>query len=151
MCDANPGMDVPLTKPLIGSLRYFPTATAQCAVCKKYDPDETDGIAVRMAITLTNQILVTVMCGYCAGEEIEGLKERKEMMPSADGTMLVSTMIAEQLQEAVIAKGRSMMTASGGAVIASTDEVTAPDVPQPKVTRGSARYRGWTRRKRPPK
>ena len=81
---------------VIAALRYFDIGeSAQCAVCKG-----APNVA-RMTTTLNSKVLVTVMCSGCSEKEIAGLFEREEMIPSADGTHLVSRMLAAATNDAI--------------------------------------------------
>lgn len=81
---------------IIAALRYFSVGKiTTCAVC-----EEPPSVA-RVTTTLNSKILITMLCQDCSGEEIDGLLERGEMSPSADGTHLVSPMLAVATNEAI--------------------------------------------------
>ncbi len=123
---------------LVSTIRYFKVGNAECTVCRE------PGSVVRLAITLTNQILVTMMCADCGGAEIDGLLEREEMSASPDGSSLVSKVVADQLQDALSAHS---LSASGDGIQSTTPvlDITPPD---PKPKRSADRYRGWTRKEK---
>lgn len=121
---------------LIATIRYFKVGSCECAVCRK------PGEVVRMAITITNQILVTVMCEECGGEEIDGLLERKEMVASPDGSALISAQVANHMEKRMRGVSPELITT------AQVEAASMPKGTPPKTKKASplSRFRTYKRR-----
>jgi hypothetical protein len=78
---------------LTATVRYFPLGNAyECFACS--DP-QAKVHTIRVTRTMEGGTVVTPMCENCAGQEVDGVLERGDLIVSADGTHLVAPMLDE--------------------------------------------------------